>query len=159
MIFVTVGTHGQQFDRLLEKIDGLIGKKMLEEEVFAQSGNSTYAPKNFLSKKFLSESEFEENVKTASLVISHGGAGAIITALKYSKKLILVPRLKEFGEHTDSHQTDLVQFMEANKRALAALDINDLAKKITEAKTFAFSKKSGPTGIIHALNNFFLVKS
>lgn len=159
MIFVTVGTHGQQFDRLLEKIDELVSKKLLVEEVFAQSGNSTYQPQNFLSKKFLSEIEFEEYVKKASLVISHGGAGAIITALKYSKKLILVPRLKEFGEHTDSHQVDLVQFMESNRRALAALDINDLAKKITEAKMFAFSKKSSPTGIIQALNKFFLVKS
>lgn len=159
MIFVTVGTHGQQFDRLLKKIDELIGKKMLEEKVFAQSGNSTYVPKNFLSKKFLSEGEFEENVKKASLVISHGGAGAIITALKYSKKLVLVPRLKEFGEHTDSHQSDLVKFMQSEKKALAVLDINDLAKKIMEAKKFVCSKKSSPTGIIQALNNFFLVKS
>ena len=98
-------------------------------------------------------------MKNASLVISHGGAGTIITALKYSKKLILVPRLKEFGEHTDSHQVDLVQFMEANKMVLASLDIADLPIKIAEAKSFAFSKKSSTRGIIQALNNFFLVKN
>ena len=113
MIFVTVGTHGQQFDRLLKKIDQLKGEQKISEEIFAQIGHSTFSPKNFSFKKFLSDSEFEKKVSQSSLVISHAGAGAIITSLKYAKGLVLVPRMQEFGEHTDSHQIDLARFMES----------------------------------------------
>lgn len=38
MIFVTVGTHEQQFDRLLKKIDDLKGNGKILEDVFIQSG-------------------------------------------------------------------------------------------------------------------------
>ena len=158
MIFVTVGTHSQQFNRLLEKLDELKKSGKMKEELFAQTGNSSFVPKNFKSKKFLSDNEFEETVKKASMVISHGGAGAIITALKYGKKLVLVPRLKEFGEHTDSHQLDLARFMESEKKALAVFNIDDLEKKILQAKTFKFIKATKVTGIVNALNDFFGVK-
>ena len=42
MIFVTVGTHEQQFNRLIEYVDRL----NLDEDVFIQTGYSTYIPKN-----------------------------------------------------------------------------------------------------------------
>ena len=42
MIFVTVGTHEQQFNRLIKEIDYLKQKKIICEEVFIQTGFSTY---------------------------------------------------------------------------------------------------------------------
>lgn len=154
MIFVTVGTHPQQFDRLLKKIDELKGSGKITEEIFAQTGNSKYVAKNFEHKNFLADKEFEEMVKQSSLVISHAGAGAIITALKHKKGLVLVPRLKEFGEHNDSHQLDLAKFMQAKKKALAAININELEKKIRQAKTYKYSVKSNPSNMVIALNHF-----
>ena len=44
MIFVTVGTHEQQFNRLVECMDKWAGEN--DEEVVIQTGYSTYEPKN-----------------------------------------------------------------------------------------------------------------
>lgn len=49
----------------------------------------------------------------ADIVITHGGTGAIIGAVKKGKKVIAVPRRAKYGEHVDDHQLQLVgQFKE-----------------------------------------------
>ena len=45
MIFVTVGTHEQPFNRLIQKIDELRKDNKIQEEVIIQTGFSTYEPK------------------------------------------------------------------------------------------------------------------
>ena len=45
MIFVTVGTHEQQFNRLVQMIDELKRDGVIQEEVLIQTGYSTYEPK------------------------------------------------------------------------------------------------------------------
>lgn len=45
MIFVTVGTHEQPFNRLIKKIDELKQDGTIEEDVIIQTGFSTYEPK------------------------------------------------------------------------------------------------------------------
>ena len=44
MIFVTVGTHEQPFDRLIRKVDALKKQGVIQEEVIMQTGFSTYEP-------------------------------------------------------------------------------------------------------------------
>ncbi|GAI84773.1 unnamed protein product, partial [marine sediment metagenome] len=46
MIFVTVGTHTQSFNRLLKEIDRLAASKKLRGKIVAQIGHSSYEPKN-----------------------------------------------------------------------------------------------------------------
>ena len=46
MVFVTVGTHEQQFNRLLEEVDKIKGKGKIEEDVIIQTGYSSYKPLN-----------------------------------------------------------------------------------------------------------------
>ena len=51
----------------------------------------------------------------AYIVITHGGTGAIIGAVKKEKKVIAVPRLAKYGEHVDDHQLQLIkQFDDLN---------------------------------------------
>ena len=51
----------------------------------------------------------------ADIVITHGGTGAIIGAVKLGKKVIAVPRLAKYGEHVDDHQLQLIkQFDDLN---------------------------------------------
>ncbi|RLG69390.1 MAG: hypothetical protein DRO07_02400, partial [Candidatus Iainarchaeum archaeon] len=84
-IFIALGTHPQQFNRLLKALDRLVAGKKIKGKLFAQIGNSSYEPKNFPFKKFLKPEEYEREMKRADIVISHAGAGSIITALKYEK--------------------------------------------------------------------------
>ena len=44
MIFVTVGTHEQQFNRLIKKIDQLKKDGHIKDDVFIQTGFSDYIP-------------------------------------------------------------------------------------------------------------------
>lgn len=111
MIFVTLGSQKFQFNRLLQAIDEL----ETDEKIFAQIGYSDYQPKNYEYKKFLGREEFGKIMESADIVITHGGTGAIINAVKKRKKVIAVPRLKKYGEHVDDHQIQLLkQFSELN---------------------------------------------
>lgn len=46
MIFVTVGTHEQPFNRLIEKMDELVESGKIKEKVVVQYGFSTYEAKH-----------------------------------------------------------------------------------------------------------------
>ena len=115
MIFITLGSQKFQFNRLLEQIDLLIEKGVIKEDVLAQTGASDYKPKHFKYKDFMTQEEFRENMSKSNFVITHAGTGAIITALKFDKKVIAIPRLVRFGEHVDDHQIQLIdEFKELN---------------------------------------------
>ena len=107
MIFITVGSQKFQFNRLLKAVDELVANGEIAEEVFAQSGVCDYVPAHYEYKPFLNRDEFESMMDKASIVITHGGTGAIISAIKDGKKVIAVPRLKKYGEHVDDHQLQL----------------------------------------------------
>ena len=104
MIFVTVGTHEQPFNRLVEYIDNLKGEGKLTDEVIIQTGYSTYEPKHCKFSKMLKYNEMVENVKNARIVITHGGPASFIMPLQYGKVPVVVPRQKRFNEHVYDHQ-------------------------------------------------------
>lgn len=115
MIFITLGSQKFQFNRLLIAVDELIDNGVIKEEVFAQTGYSDYEPRNYCFKKFLDREEFADYEAKADIVITHGGTGAIIGAVKNGKKVIAVPRLAKYGEHVDDHQLQLIaQFKNQN---------------------------------------------
>ena len=109
-IFLTVGSQKFQFNRLLRQIDLLVQEGRIEKmKYLAQTGYCDYTPKYYRFKQFLDRDAFEENIKEADIVITHGGTGAIINAVKQEKKVIAVPRLARYGEHVDDHQTQILK--------------------------------------------------
>ena len=88
MIFVTLGTQDKSFKRLLEAIDKQINNKTIKEEVIVQAGYTKYKSKNMKIFDLVAANEFDNYMKKADIVITHGGAGSILTALKYNKKVI-----------------------------------------------------------------------
>lgn len=132
MIFVTLGSQKFQFNRLLKKIDELIERKIIKDEVFAQIGYSDYQPVNYIFKDFLDREEFSNFMKKSTLVITHGGTGAIITAVKAGKKVIAVPRLAQYGEHVDDHQLQLLNQFDGMGIILPCYNIEELNKKLFE---------------------------
>ncbi len=110
MIFLTLGTQKFSFNRLLRKVDKLIEKGIIKEEVFAQVGYSSYKPKNYKYVKIISNNEFEIYLQKSSFVISHGGIGTLVSGLRHNKKIIAIPRRKKHNEHIDDHQLDICTF-------------------------------------------------
>ena len=127
MIFVTVGTHEQPFNRLIRKIDELKRDGIIKEEVIMQIGYSTYEPKYCKWFKLLPYSEMVKNVKDARIVITHGGPASFIMPLQIGKVPIVVPRQKEFDEHVNNHQVDFSKAVEERMGIiLTVTDINKL---------------------------------
>lgn len=85
MIFVTVGTHEQPFDRLLKKIDELKKNGIIQEKVIMQTGFSTYEPKYCEWSKLLPYKDMVQNVADARIVITHGGPASFIMPLQVGK--------------------------------------------------------------------------
>lgn len=81
MIFVTVGTHEQQFDRLVRCVDRLKAEGKITEEVMIQTGFSSYEPKACKWSKLCSYQEMNEYMDQARIVITHGGPSSIMMAL------------------------------------------------------------------------------
>ena len=155
MIFVTVGSQKFQFNRLLKALDKLVGEGKIKDSIFAQIGYSTYIPKNYRYKAFLNRNEFISYEKEANIVITHGGTGAIIGAVKAHRKVIAVPRLKKFGEHVDNHQLQIL----AEFKQLNIIDVckncDNLDRAIREVKKKEFKEyKSNTDTIINSIGKF-----
>lgn len=154
-IFITLGSQKFQFNRLLKAVDELCEKGTIDaEDVFAQIGYSDYLPKNFSYKKFLDRDEFSNEMEKANIVITHGGTGAIIGAVKKGKKVIAVPRLAKYGEHVDDHQLQLVGQFDDLNLIYACRDMN-LEKALRVIKKTEYKEyKSNTNRIIKSLEEF-----
>lgn len=104
MIFVTVGTHEQPFNRLVKCMDDLKKDGTILEEVIIQTGYSTYEPKYCRWQKLFPYQEMIKLVDEARIVITHGGPSSFIMPLQIGKTPIVVPRRHEFNEHVNDHQ-------------------------------------------------------
>ena len=155
MILICTGTQKFPFDRLLAETDRLIGTGVITEEVTAQTGYSSYVPVRYRSAPFFDQSEMEALIRKADLVISHGGSGTIMYALRFKKKVIAVPRLAAFGEHINDHQMQLVQALSEQRYIAACTDITQLGETIRKAKETDFRIYSGdPSAVVNDLRRF-----
>ena len=127
MIFVTVGSRSYPFDRLFIKLDELYEKGVLTDSMFAQIGTSTYQPKFYEYKDFISQEAFLEKIEAADIVVSHGASGSIMKALNAGKKVIAVTRLEKYGEHINDHQIQNNEAFSLNHYVLMAdLELDNL---------------------------------
>ncbi len=104
MIFITVGTHEQPFNRLVEYMDKWA--ETHDESVVIQTGFSTYEPKCAKWCKMLPYQELVAMYEKARIVITHGGPSSFIMSIQMGKIPIVVPRRREHGEHVNNHQVD-----------------------------------------------------
>ena len=109
MIFVTVGTHEQPFNRLVQEIDNLKRDGVITEDVIKQTGYSTYEPKYCQWDKLNPYKQMNKNVEDARIVITHGGPASFIMHLQIGKTPIVVPRQKKFDEHVNDHQVEFAR--------------------------------------------------
>lgn len=109
MIFVTVGTHEQPFNRLIKKVDELKRDGVIQEDVIMQTGFSTYEPKYCEWSKLIPYQQMIKNVEDARIVITHGGPASFIMPLQIGKVPIVVPRQHKFDEHVNDHQVEFAR--------------------------------------------------
>lgn len=132
MILVTVGLHSQGFTRLIRKMDQLA--PILGELVIMQIGSTEYVPKNTEYFRFTSSWRILDLMSKADVIVSHGGASSIFLVLQYGKPLVIVPRLRRYGEHIDDHQIELARYTESLGRAIVVYDIDTILAAIQRSR-------------------------
>jgi len=150
MIFVTVGTHEQPFNRLIEYMDKWAEEH--DEKVVMQTGFSTYEPKHCEWSKLYPYSKMIELVEEARIVITHGGPSSFIMPLQVGKIPIVVPRKKEFDEHVNDHQ---VEFSKAVAERQGNLIVVDDVKDLDQILQDYFNLVSNSSAKLHSNNDEF----
>lgn len=131
MIFVTVGTHEQPFNRLVKAVDELKRDGVITEDVIMQTGFSTYEPKYCQWSKLIPYQQMIKNVEDARIVITHGGPASFVMPLQIGKTPIVVPRQKKYDEHVNDHQVEFARNVSERMRTIIPVeDISDLGKII-----------------------------
>lgn len=133
MIFVTVGTHEQPFNRLIKKVDELKRDGVIQEDVIMQTGFSTYEPKYCEWSKLIPYQQMIKNVEDARIVITHGGPASFIMPLQIGKVPIVVPRQHKFDEHVNDHQVEFARNVAERMGTIIPVeDIEKLEEVITD---------------------------
>lgn len=155
MILVTLGTQDKGFERLLKEIDNLIKKELITDKVIVQAGHTKYESKNMEIFDFKSQKELDKLRKEADLIISHAGVGSILDSLKYGKKVIGVARLKNYGEHTNDHQLQILEKFSNDGYIIKAQSVDKLYDAIEKSKNFEVKKyKSNVNNMIKIIDNY-----
>ena len=135
MIFVTVGTHEQQFDRLVRAVDELKENGTLSEPVFIQTGYSAYEPKHCEHSAFVPFRRMKTHMTEADVVVTHGGPSSFIEAMAAGKVPVVVPRRGDLGEHVNDHQADFVRIVAERQGGIVPVyDVAELASAIERAR-------------------------
>ena len=90
--------------------------------------------------QFINKEEMESLIKESKFIITHGGVGTIIEAMKLNKKIIAVPRLKKYKEHVNNHQLQIIENFDKNGYIIGAFEVNELSEKIEQIEQFKPSK-------------------
>lgn len=140
MILVLLGTQNNSFHRLLEKLDELVEKKVVDEKIVVQAGHTRYDSKNMTIFGLIPQEELERYQEQADLIITHGGVGSIISSIKKGKKVIAVPRLHKYHEHVNDHQTQIIENFSIKNYIIGINEVDELEQAILKSRDFVPEK-------------------
>lgn len=127
MIFVTVGTHHQPFQRLLDALGSLDG------ELVVQYGPGDPPPGVARAEAYMPFDAMTECFREAETVVTHAGVGSILCARREGHVPLVVPRRHDLGEHVDEHQAELTRAIAEHGSVIAVWDTGKLAEQVRDA--------------------------
>ncbi len=155
MILVTVGTE-LPFDRLIRAVD-LWARETGRSDVFAQIGENAWRPSSFPAVEFLAPPEFNRCFTQARLIISHAGMGTILSALRFEKPILVMPRRAALGEQRNDHQMATAQQLLALGKINVAFDEHELRQRLAQIDRIQAQDRTGPyasPSLLSALREF-----
>lgn len=153
MILVTVGTHSEGFNRLVQAADEYAD--CTDEQIVIQRGSSSFMPKHAENFEFVEYDRMKELMEEARVVVMHAAAGAILLGLKMGKPLVLAPRRKIYGEHFDDHQLELTKALCTSGQAVECDPLTGKGlEKAIQAATAQTNPPVGPSALIGNLRSY-----
>lgn len=140
MILVSVGTQ-LPFDRLVRAVDDW-AKDNGVDDIVAQIGPSDYVPHTLKAFSFFDRDAFLRLQMEADLYVSHAGMGSILTAMQFSKPIIIMPRDHSLGEHRNDHQQATARRFSGKPGVHLAEDVGSLVELLSH-----IGQLSAPAGI------------
>ena len=125
LLFATVGAT-LPYPRLIESVAELKRAGLIPERIIAQVGIGGARPENLECVETMSFDEIQATLKDADIVVTHGGTGSLITALRERCRTVVMPRLFELGEHYDNHQLEISEAFEKRGLVRTARDKEEL---------------------------------
>ena len=158
MIFFTVGTEQFPFERLIRAAD-LVAEKFPDEEVFAQIAENEVVPQVANWDRWLSYPDFSRRIADSRIVVTHAGAGSLLSCAWIGKVAVTLPRLHVRGEHVDDHQVELANKMADLGHALLAHspeEVLDWVVRYDGARADARKLHDSGTNLAKALDRWLL---
>lgn len=110
-VLITVGTHEQPFQRLLDAV-ALVAASDVDAEFVAQYGLATFDPRLALhADAYFSHDELLRWNDWADLAIVGGSPGGVFDATAHGTAPFIVPRRHHLGEHVNDHQVEFGERM------------------------------------------------
>ena len=140
MILILLGTQDKPFERILKAVSNEIKKGNIKEKVIAQVGCTRFTDNKIEMFDFISKDEIESLIDKARIILTHGGVGIITECITKNKKVIVVPRLKKYKEHTNDHQLQITKEFARKGYILPLYNTKNLYKILCDSKKFKPNK-------------------
>lgn len=124
----------------------------INEKVIMQIGYTDYKPVNAEYFDFEDYSVIQKLTRGSRVVVSHAGAGSIITAFEQKKHIIIVPRLKEFNEIIIDHQFEIANSLSKNKNLTILYNVDNL--ELCLQSDFSFVDEHNDNRLVDSLKNY-----
>lgn len=141
MIFATVGTQ-LPFPRLINALDALAPD--LGEEIVAQTGPCDGGYQHVDWHETLTPDAFDTLAGQARLIVGHAGIGTILSARRFGKPLVLLPRRHDFNEHRNDHQIATARQVEHSPGLHVAWQVADLGPLLMRRDVTAARQTESP---------------
>lgn len=130
-LLVTVGSSERPFQRLIGWLDTLAGSGALPARRLIQCSTQTAAT-HLHPVPYLPAALLEAELRTATRIVCHGGAGILGACLKWGRHPIVVPRRAAFGEVVNDHQLMLCRALAARRLITVCETYEELAAALAE---------------------------
>ena len=104
--------------------------------------------------KLLPMDKFDDYMKKCDLLITHAGVGSILDGIRKGKKMLVVPRLKEYKEHTNDHQLQILKEFADLGYIYPVYKMKDLSDAIKNIDNFNPKKFEGSGKMISIITDY-----
>jgi len=160
MVLILLGTQNNSFHRLLEEVEKNVENENIKEEVVIQAGYTKFEPKTKKQEikvfSTIPRGELDKLIEKASIVISHGGVGSMVTSNQKGKKVIAVPRYKKYNEHVNDHQVETIEIFAKRGYVMPIKNVEELGQALKDVENFepTLYQKDEKSNIIGLIENF-----
>ena len=143
MIFVTVGSQ-LPFDRLVQAVDRWAAQ-WRRRDVIAQVGRSEYQATWLTCLPHLEPEDYSRYAALAEFIVSHAGTGSVLTALRYGKPILIMPRRVALRETRSDHQVHFCRTLADRVGVYIAMDEFELLTRLNFSPSFRPPEPISPT--------------